>query len=130
MTFGVGAPTTFGAVALGVFAGERSLFSVTMAGQSDGTMQPALGGVRALRGGAEMKYEFNLVDLLWSALRGLESSTDQRKNAPPLVKLRQQMLLTIAMLNDAEPGDTRPRQSARKRLAPTRTLARKPKNAA
>lgn len=48
-----------------------------------------------------MKVEFDLVDLLWSTLRGIDASTDARRRAPTVLRLEQQIARALAELDGA-----------------------------
>lgn len=76
-----------------------------------------------------MKFQWDIPDLLWATLRGLDLSTDKRKNAPPILQLRQQMLLAIAGLNNAKPDRTRTKRATQVKRIPMRPLARNPRDA-
>lgn len=50
-----------------------------------------------------MSFMYGITDILWGALRAIDASTDARKESGPVLKLKREILRTIAQLETGEP---------------------------
>lgn len=49
-----------------------------------------------------MPVRVRIEDILWTTLRAIDASKDERRSTLPVTKLKREMLRTIALLNAAK----------------------------
>ena len=59
-----------------------------------------------------MTVKFDIVDVLWAALRGIDASKDARRRSPPVLRVEREIMRAIAELNAAKSKQERVKRAA------------------